>query len=175
MLTCFIRTDFIVLEDEITVALFLIIPFGIVFYSIYLSANLFCNKLVRNDSRLYNTYFKYIVYFLGYLILNIPMFILYIFTVSQKIQENTFLSWLSYFSSVFSVSSVLVCSFVRLAHGYITFDNLFGGKKKGEALLPASSDCEFDQLEQNLLEYVNYCFYLVFERFIYRNMSLYEY
>lgn len=96
MLTCFIRTEFFNVSQNITVMMFLLIPFSFIFYTVLLGCSMCCTRKIRNDLKLQTLFFKYMSYISCYLVFNLPMFSLYIFTVYKKIQPDTFLSWLSY-------------------------------------------------------------------------------
>ena len=81
------------------------------------------------------------------------MIILFVLTVTSKIQPNTFLSWFSFFSCIMSVISILVLSVLRIIYGYMKLDvfHLCRKKKKKDTLI--STD-EFKWLEESVIKNV---------------------
>lgn len=96
MLTCFIRTEFVTPAQVTTVSIFLAIPLCFVCYSIYLTILMFYHKRMRSDLKLKALFYKYIIYVSIYFFFNAPLFFLYILSLINNIEPNTFLSWLSY-------------------------------------------------------------------------------
>jgi hypothetical protein len=166
MITCFIRTEFLTIEQNLTVLFFLLIPFGFIFYSMYIALTLCLNKRIKNDSRLRNLYLKYLTYICVYLVVNIPMISLYIISIKFKIEPGTFLGWLSFVSCILAVSAAPILCVVRLIQGYIKLDicSLCRSKKKikhregnmdRSALLDkTTSEGEFQWLENNIIKNV---------------------
>jgi hypothetical protein len=163
MITCFIRTEFLTIEQNLTVMFFLLIPFGFIFYSMYIAISLCLNKKIKSDARLRNLYLKYLVYISIYLLVNVPMISLYIISIKSKIEPGTFLGWLSFTSSILAVSAAPILCVVRLIQGYIKLDicHLCKQKKKyisGRTdflLEKTTSEGEFQWLENNIIKNVS--------------------
>jgi hypothetical protein len=189
MITCFIRTEFLTFGQNLTVVFFLLIPFSFIFYSIYVATSLCCNTKIRNNPRLKSLYLKYLVYISVYLVVNIPMFSLYIISIYMKIQPGTFLGWLSFTSCVLAVAAQPLLCIVRLIQGYIKLDfcSLCCNCKKkktqisnlsiarNETLLDKTFDGsgdEFRWLESNAIKTVSVVIILVYKGNLYWVMLL---
>lgn len=96
MLTCFIKTDFKTTGQIITASIFLLVPLGLFSASIYYTCYMWCNKALRRNPKLARFFFNYIFYAMIYLLFNTPSILLYLLSISSKIEQDTFRSYLSF-------------------------------------------------------------------------------
>ena len=96
MLTCFIKTDFTTTGQIITASFFLLVPFLLLIASIYYTCYMWCNKALRRNPKYARFFFNNIFYMILYLTFNTPNILLYLLSISSKIRQDTFRSYLSF-------------------------------------------------------------------------------
>lgn len=117
ILTCFIKNKF---DDKFTIPLYVAILLPIIYFIVclYICEKIFkLKKLISNVELKTNT-IKLMIYALVYFVLYLPLFLLYIFTINYTIRSKTFLSYLSYYSSLSIMSVNLVFGTGKLIEVY---------------------------------------------------------
>lgn len=177
MLTCFVRTEFTYIGQQITAGIFLAAPALFLSFCAYLTISMYRSNSVRKDPKVRSMYFRYIIYSTVYAVFNTPMFLLYFLSLFSKIEPDTFLSWLSfvnYFSfqvsCIMNVSVQVVLCLLRIYQGYMKIDIFSLCRKRArrsltnpdESLLRQDgqsvrtvSRTEFHWLENNMMQNVS--------------------
>ena len=107
------------ISATISIALFLGIPVFFIFYGIYLSIAMFRNIEARRNSNYRALIRKYISLGVVYLVFYFPTILLFYLTINKEIHENTFYSWLSYFSSIANITIDFALCSIRILFGHV--------------------------------------------------------